>query len=245
MTALTKAGTDGVEDGRTDQEGPKVRPGLPKDLLGEVLVDRPIGHREMLDEAPDLHRSHVSKRALQELDAGGPSLRPALEHVEDVRLERLSEPVREERLEFVTREAQVRRVDRGDLAVCLEARDRQLWLSAAGDEEVQPGRSIAKQAADDGVDVGRLVDQVVVVEDEQQRLVCERPDVDHEGADGRLQGGLGHGHLREERVRGPAEVGSDRLDRGGHVVQERDPVAVGVVEPEPDAATGGALREVR
>ncbi|MGD8997907.1 MAG: hypothetical protein PVH80_07345, partial [Anaerolineae bacterium] len=137
-------------------------------------------------------------------------------------------------------EAEVSLTQLGQLAAPAQPGDRQGWVGAGGDDQVQAGRQVVEQEGERVVDgLGR--DEVVVVEDEDDLATGGFPcrlagcragrDVVDEGGEDRFSrwrpGGLerGQGGLSDARLHG--------LQGGDEVGEEAGQVVVALVEGEP------------
>ena len=103
---------------------------------------------------------------------------------------------------------------------------------------------MGEQLADDVLDVVRLVDDVVVVEDQDRATDGDRRQLRHERLEHGLAARAGDAGLGQQGRRPRRELGVVLAARGDEVVQERDPVPVVVVEPVPEGPHPAAPREI-
>ena len=162
---------DGLQQRRAHQELLEVAGQLADDLLGEVLVELALGAAERRDEGADLARVPIVDGGSNELQRGRPALGPPRELGEDGGLEAHVVRLAEEPLRLGGVEAEVVGPELGDLAERPQASEADRRLAPAGEHERHPLRPSGQELAQDVPDVGRVVDQVEVVEDEGRRVV--------------------------------------------------------------------------
>ena len=182
---------------------------------------------------------------MDQLQRGRPAFRPGGHVGQDIGLECPAVRLAEESRGLVGIEPEVVAGQFGDLADRPELCDRDARRSTTREDHRETfGRPI-DQFADDELDVRRVVDQVEVVEDQDGTMRRDGLQLPHEDIDDGVPGRAAQAFVVEHggRVRGERRV---RLATGGdEVVQDRDPVAVVLVEPVPQGPQPGPAREVR
>ena len=93
--------------------------------------------------------------------------------------------------------------------------------------------------------LGRVVDEVEVVEHERRRLAGHAAELAKEGVEHGVERRRGRRRLAEQAARRGAEVGNVNPDRRDEVRQEADPVAVAAIQPIPEHSDAGSAGEVR
>ena len=208
-------------------------------------MQRAPGSAQRRDECPGLGRGSLAQRRSDELEGRGPAFRPSVELRQDVRLERPPVCLAEEAFRLGGLEAESVAADLGHFAKRPESGDRQDRRPSAQDHDAQALGSAGHDLAHDLLQVRRALDEVVVVEDEDGPLVAEGLEVAHERREDRAHRGAAGTELTEERPRRRSEVRIGSTARGDEVMQDGDPVAIGLVEAVPDRPESGPAGEVR
>ncbi len=178
------------------------------------------------------------QRQGRELECGDPALRPAFQGADLGGGQPQAHPG-EVRRGLRLGEAQVGGTYLGQLASGSQPREGQRRVGPRGDDQAELGRQVVDQERHGLVDLGR-VDDVVVVEHEHDVLVGAGEVVDdagQHGGDGRTAGRL------QECLRGRAQPGRRRAERGEHVGPVGRGVAVTGVQGQP--GHGRPVRPVR
>ena len=118
-------------------------------------------------------------------------------------------------------------------------------VAAAGEDDRQPLGRPRDELAGDQADVRRLVDEVEVVEDQHRAVFGDRraARAGRPRSRPRASGRRSARSLSSAAVVG-ANAGIVLASGGDEVAQERDPVAVVVIEPVPEGPEPGPPREV-
>ena len=165
----------------------------------------------------------------REVDPGGPALGAPVQDFEALGTEPEGQLlVQEDRL-LVLREAEVERTQLEQARVGAELRDRDRRIGAARDDELDVPRLRLHEVGERGV-AGRVVDRVVVVEDEDE-LARKRLELPDDDRDQRVV----HVDVAslERDLGGVSEIRPDAADRLDDPGPERDRVAVGGIGGEP------------
>ena len=152
-------------------------------LLGQVVQDVAVAAGERGDEPADVVLP--AQRQGRQLQPGRPALGPRGQRRGGRVRQRRTGPrcagrrrdLGQQRRRLPGREAQFRSAQLGQLPASPQPRQRQRRVAAAGQRQVQPGRPVLKQEPERGVHQLRA-DQVVVIQDQQQRLIRVRPGGD-------------------------------------------------------------------
>ena len=200
--------------------------------------------RESADERPDLARRPVAKGGIHELERCRPAFGPRGDIGKDVRVQVAAIGLAEQAIRLVGIEAQVVGGQLRDLAGRSQPGDRDPRRASAGEDDGQSLRGTRDDLAGDELDIGRLVHEVEVVEDQDRAVWRDRAQLADEDVDDRVAGRSAQARVGEHRRRVRRERRIDFAARGDQVVEHRDPVAIVVVEPVPQRAQPGPAREV-
>ena len=150
-----------------------------EDLVGEVVEDEALAAPERLDERGGVRP--VAERDRRQLEAGDPALGPIDEPRDEVGLEDEA-GVGEIGRRLLDCVAQVVGPELDEPAVGPQAGERQRGILASQEDEMDERRAVLDQEADETLDRLRR-DELVVVEDQHERLVARRHRLDERGAD--------------------------------------------------------------
>ena len=216
-----------VEDRGLEQEVPLARVQRAENDLGQVVDD--VAVRAVEGGYEPVRIGALTQGERREVDPGGPALGAPVQDLEALGAEPEGQLlVQEDRL-LVLRETEVERAQLEQARVGAELRDRDRRIGAARDDELDVPRLRLHEVGERGV-AGRVVDRVVVVEDEDElaRKRLELPDDDRDQRVVHVDvAGL------ERDLRGVSEIRADAADRLDDPGPERDRVAVGGVGGEP------------
>ncbi len=208
----------------------------PEDLGGQVVEDEALGAGEGIDDADG--GGLVTQRDRGKLEARNPALR-ALDEASDVLVVELeSGPVGEIARGLVGREPQVVRADLDQASVGAESWQRERRVLARDDDEVDEGWPLFDESTEQGMHGSRR-DDVVVVEDEHERVVRRGDGVDQE------RGAVGARTALDQRGGHAADPRAHREQRADEVTKEAHRVVVRLVQREPrvrDAARSQPAR---
>ena len=216
-----------VEDRGLEQEVPLARVQRAENDLGQVVDD--VAVRAVEGGYEPVRIGALTQGERREVDPGGPALGAPVQDLEALGAEPECQLlVQEDRL-LVLRETEVERAQLEQARVGAELRDRDRRIGAARDDELDVPRLRLHEVGERGV-AGRVVDRVVVVEDEDElaRKRLELPDDDRDQRVVHVNvAGL------ERDLRGVSEIRADAADRLDDPGPERDRVAVGGIGGEP------------
>jgi hypothetical protein len=212
------------EDRRVEEERAELR-GLTGEQLPRQVVDQiSVVAGKCVDHAARV--GFAAKRQRGQVERGRPSLRPRLQPL-DVRPGQIElEHAVEKRRRILVAEAKLTGTQLGELAAGAQSTERQRWILTARNDDVKRLREALDQVGKPLVDL-RVRDQVVVVENEDERPLETRYVVQEEGEhdiDESYTGGL----LRRQRPR--PDLRLDRAQGRDHVRKETRRVVVVVVE---------------
>jgi hypothetical protein len=171
-----KLGAEPLDDRGAQEELAQLRRLACQHLADEVVADRRVGAREVLDEVARF--GVLLQRQCRQAQRGRPSLRAAPEHREVLGCKHDAEPA-EEGAGLVQGEAEVGGADLGQAAVEAQTTEPDRRVRARDDDEPQRRRREACEALE--VLVDRVGDLVEVVEHEHDRLRASGERVDKRG----------------------------------------------------------------
>ena len=216
-----------VEDRGLEQEVPLARVQRAENDLGQVVDD--VAVRAVEGGYEPVRIGALTQGERREVDPGGPALGAPVQDLEALGAETEGQLlVQEDRL-LVLRETEVERAQLEQARVGAELRDRDRRIGAARDDELDVPRLRLHEVGERGV-AGRVVDRLVVVEDEDElaRKRLELPDDDRDQRVVHVDvAGL------ERDLGGVSEIRADAADRLDDPGPERDRVAVGGIGCEP------------
>ena len=197
-----------------------------QDLFDQVVDDVAVVTGETLDELPDVVAALHRER--RQLERGDPAFGPACENGELACREVQCHHVLEVRRGLVGGEPQIGRADLNELAAGAQPSERQRWVGAAGNHQVDMRRETVNEEGHSLVDLAVVYD-VEVIQHERQvvgngaELVEQRAD--HE-FDRRLR------RIDESQSTG-AHGRRNRLYCGDHICPESRWIVVALVKREP------------
>src|SRR5205823_11705333 len=159
-------------------------------------------------------------------------------------LERPPVALPEQPFRFVRIETEVARGKLRYFTLSAQPRDGNRRLAPSDEHQGQALGCPGDQVSNDGSDVGDIVDEVVVVEDEN-RPRRELLEVAEEGLDDRPSTRPAGSHLAKQSGGRRGEVRIDLSSGGDEIVDEADPVPIVFVEAIPQGRQPAASREVR
>ena len=210
-----------LRDRGLDQERAQVLVDPAEDLVGEVVEDEALAPAERLDQRAGI--GPVAQRDRRQLESRDPALGALDEPGELLGIEFDGQRLGEIARRLLVRVAQVVGPQLDEPAVGSKAGERQRRVLPGQEDQVGEGRPALDQEPDQAVDrVG--ADDVVVVEDEHERVVARGDLVEERGPD-QIDAGADTG--AEQSVRRVAHLWPDRSQRRDEVANEAGEIVVG------------------
>ena len=175
---ITQRPAQTVQHRRSQKEIQRAFRSLVENLLGQIAHDVPVAARERLDETGDVVAALHGERG--DLQAGDPALGARFQRLDLVRRKDQSHGPGKKNARLFRRKTQLVGSQFGQLIVGAQARQRQRWIDAGRDGQMQVVRQVLDQVCHPAVD-GLRVDDVIVFEDDGERLGKRGDFVDQRG----------------------------------------------------------------